>query len=461
MDRIARLTDELKTHLKAAQAVAEKAESENRDLTDAERVQVTEAFGKAKDAKAQLDLAKADDAMRKAIGELGDGIGLVDGDAERKARRDGVRRSGLIDPTDDGSKSLGDYFVESDAYAGLLASAPNRQFGEKMRVQSQPVGFSTFGRRGAKALVTGTAGDSAGAFVLPQQLGLQNSLDELTRPLTLRDVVTNGQTTSDTIEYPKLLSVTNAAAPVPEATGTGPIGDGTGGTVTPVAGGVKPESGFTTTRATAVVRTIAHWIPATKRALSDAAQVRTLIDAFLRYGLEEELEDQMVSGDGNGENFTGILNTSGTQSQAAVADPAGKPAGFGRLLALRRAKTKVRLAGRAVANAYVMHPLDVEILDEVSDNDGRFYGNGPFGTNGPTQMLWGLPVVENEAIPQGTAVVGDWRKAILWDREQASITVTDSHADFFVRNLVAILAEMRAAFGIVQPNAFVEVDLTV
>lgn len=457
MDRVQRLTEELKQHLKTAQSLAAKAEDEGRDFTDDERAQVTVAMGKAKEVKAALDTAKADRQLKGAIADLGEGIGLVDGDAERKARQGQLGRSNLIDPTD-GAKGLGDHFTDSEAYAGLLASAPNGQFGEKMRVQSAPVGFKSFGRRGKKALVTGTADDSAGAFVLPQQLGLQNGLEQLTRPLALRDVVTNGQTTSDTIEYPKLLSVTNNAAPVPEATSSAPI-DGT--TVTPAAGGRKPESAFATTRATAVVRTIAHWIPATKRALSDAAQVRTLIDAFLLYGLEEELEDQMVSGDGLGENFTGILNTSGTQTQPAVADPVGKPAGFGALLALRRARTKVRLAGRAVANAYVLNPLDVEMLDEISDNDGRFYGNGPFGSNGPTQTLWNLPVIECEGIPQGTAVVGDWRKAILWDREQASITVTDSHADFFVRNLVAILAEMRAAFGIVQPNAFVEVDLTV
>jgi hypothetical protein len=49
---------------------------------------------------------------------------------------------------------------------------------------------------------------------------------------------------------------------------------------------------------------------------------------------------------------------------------------------------------------------------------------------------------------------------VLWDREQASITISDSHANFFIRNMVAILAEMRAAFGVIQPNAFVEIDLT-
>jgi hypothetical protein len=42
----------------------------------------------------------------------------------------------------------------------------------------------------------------------------------------------------------------------------------------------------------------------------------------------------------------------------------------------------------------------------------------------------------------------------------ANILVSDSHSDFFIRNLVAILAEMRAAFGVLRPAAFVEIDLT-
>jgi hypothetical protein len=40
------------------------------------------------------------------------------------------------------------------------------------------------------------------------------------------------------------------------------------------------------------------------------------------------------------------------------------------------------------------------------------------------------------------------------------ISMTNSHSDFFVRNLIAILAEMRAAFGIIRPAAFVIADLT-
>jgi HK97 family phage major capsid protein len=68
--------------------------------------------------------------------------------------------------------------------------------------------------------------------------------------------------------------------------------------------------------------------------------------------------------------------------------------------------------------------------------------------------------VESEAQPAGAGWVGDWRKAVLWDREQAMISMSDSHDDFFTRNLVAILGELRAAWGIIRPQAFVELDLT-
>jgi HK97 family phage major capsid protein len=74
--------------------------------------------------------------------------------------------------------------------------------------------------------------------------------------------------------------------------------------------------------------------------------------------------------------------------------------------------------------------------------------------------LWGLPVIESEGMTEGVAVVADWRLAVLWDRMRVSISVSNQHSDFFIRNLVAILAEMRAAFGVLRPAAFVETDLT-
>src|SRR5690606_39836012 len=213
---------------------------------------------------------------------------------------------------------------------------------------------------------------SGGAFVRADDLGLQVGLEPFMRPLTLRQLVTNGTTQSDSIEYVRVTGVTNNAAPVPEATSAAPI-DGT--TVTNAAGGLKPESGLAVQRVSTPVRTIAHWIPVTKRALSDAAQMMTLIDSFLEYGLEEELEDQMIAGDGTGENFEGLANVSGVQTQAWDATGTGED--MQRLRTLRKAKTKVFTVGRSNPNAYLLHPSDVESIDLSVNGNADFYFGGP------------------------------------------------------------------------------------
>jgi HK97 family phage major capsid protein len=295
-----------------------------------------------------------------------------------------------------------------------------------------------------KALVTGASDTSAGAFVRNDWLGLQNGLGQFQRPLSIQDLITVTTTDSDTVEYAIITGFTNNAAPVAESTTTADPGAMT------AANGVKPESAMALDRRTTPVRTIAHWMPATKRALSDAGQIRGLIDQFLRYGLQEELEDQIIIGDGLGENFMGIANFPGVQAQAWDTDL---------VTTLRRARTKVRLVGRRTPTAYLLHPTDVETLALMKDTAGQYYYGG-FAAAGNVATVWGLPVVENEAVPVGTGYVGDFRRCVLWNREQTTISVSDSHANFFIRNIVAILAELRAAFGILQPNALVEMDLT-
>jgi HK97 family phage major capsid protein len=431
------LRDAILGHVKAARAIADAAETEGRDLTDDEQAKITASLKQAAEMDAK---GKSEDALRKQMTDLGDGLGLID-DGQGNDNTVGIHPGGVVTKAE--KRTIGRQFTESAEFKAMLASTPNGQFSEKMRVQSQPFG--------TKTLITGLADASAGALV---QNDFRGMLDPFyARPLTIKDLISPGNTTSDTVEFVRLLSVTNNAAVVAEATTAAlPTQDGsTGPLILAAGGGYKPESGMVFERDTETVRTIAHWIPATKRALSDAAQVRTLIDTFLRYGLEEELEDQILMGNGVGENFTGINSTSGIQTQVAPVGPETV------LHTLRRARRKVRIGGRATPTAYVMNPIDWENIELMQDANDQFYSQGPFSMMTP--RLWGLPVVESEAVTAGTAWVADWRHAVLWDREQASVQVTDSHADFFVRNLVAILAEMRAAFGVLRPAAFVKVTL--
>lgn len=421
--------------LAPAKAVADKATAENRQLTTDEQTIITDAVKAAEPHKQQLAALDADRASRKSLEDL-DGLGI---DWTGGKPTDFNDLGNLLVP---GRKTMGELFHESESFKRMLSMFPGGRIGEKSRVQSDPVGFKSF-FPSRKTLITGASDTSAGALVVNDWLGMQVGLSAFERPLTVRDIVTNGQTSSDTVEYVRVTSVTNNASPVVESTATADPSP------MDAAHGVKPESALALVKVTETVKTIAHWLPATKRALSDAGQVRTLIDQFLRYGLEEELEDQIMSGDGTGENFTGILNVSGTQAQAWDTDI---------LTTTRKARTKVRTVGRSIPSAYVLNPADWEQIDLLQDNEARYFFGGPQRLGQPT--LWGLPVIESEAMPAGTGMVADWRKAVLWDREQASITVSDSHANFFIRNLVAFLGEMRAAFGILQPNAFVEIDLT-
>jgi HK97 family phage major capsid protein len=417
--KIAELTTELHTHLKTARDIAEKAETEGRDFTAEERQAVTDALEKAKPVKAALLQAKADNEMVAALADMAGVVG-IDPPSDRREPK------GYDDPRT-ARKSVGEVFVGSDQFKALLKQWPNGQVPEKARIQSDPVGFKT--------LVTGASDTSAGAFVLNDRTDIVEMLGR--RPLTVRNAISVRQTTSDLIEYVRQTSRVNAAATVAEATAV----SGTSGT--------KPEGGFALQVVQTAVTTMAEWIPATRRALSDASQLRGLIDQELLDDLAQLEEDQIVSGDGTGSNLTGILNTSGIQAQAYDTDL---------FTTTRKARTLVRTVGRSVPTAYMLNPADWQTIDLSQDANLRYYGAGPFAMSTPT--LWGLPVIESEAIPAGVGLVGDFRKCVLWDREQASILVSDSHADFFVRNMIAVLAEDRMAFGVTRPSAIVQIDLT-
>jgi HK97 family phage major capsid protein len=424
--------------LAKARAISAKVEGEARDFDDTERAEVKALFDEAQVIATALKARETDDETIKNLLGLGNGIDL-----------DTV--ADFTDPTGGGSgkaRGMGDLFIAGTKdYVKSLVTSGGGHVSEKARVHTPAVGFAGLkglrAAHGAKAIVSGSVDTQAGALVQSDWRGLPDPTATFQRELPLIDAITVGTTDSDTVEYARVTGFTNNAAPAAEATGVQPYTEGAGNVE-----GAKPQSAMTLAKVTAPVRTIAHWIPATKRALSDAGQVRTLIDNFLLYGLEEELEDQIINGDGNDEDFEGILDVSGTQAQAWDTDL---------LTTTRKAITKVRVNGKARVTAFAMHPNDEERLDLLKNSNGDFYFGGPV-TNG-VQTLWGRPRVVSEAIPEGTMIAGDWRMAVLWDREQAAIQATDSHADFFVRNLVAILAELRAAFGILRPAAFCLVDV--
>jgi HK97 family phage major capsid protein len=419
--RSERLAEELRRAIQPAQDLAKSVDEAGREFTGEEKASIEASVKAAGDLRKARDEALADEKRMAELARFGVDLGIVPLGAGTTAERKGT---------------IGEQFTSSAEFKAMLGQFHGGHIGDTARVSSAPVQY--------KSLFTGASLTSAGSLVQPDILGLRD-FGTFQRPLRVRDAVTIGQTGSDTVEFVRVTGYTNASAPVPEATTTAAIGGG----VTAALGGVKPESGLTFERVTANVKTIASWIPATKRSLSDAAQISTIIDNFSRYGLQEDLENEVIRGDGSGEHFTGLRNTSGVQVHAYDTDL---------LTTARTAITKVLYIGRATPTGFLMNPSDWQAFDLLKAATGQFYFGGPLQLG--TQTLWGLPVVQTEAVQQGTCYVGDLRQMVIWDREQAAITATDSHNDFFIRNLVAILAELRAAFGIIRPSGIVKVALT-
>ncbi len=411
-----------------ARAFCDLAEKEGRDFTDDERTKVNALLAEAKKLKDEIKVLEGDAALKAMILELGAGVE----DAGTRGRGDagtqppaGAKGKGL---------SIGEQFIASPAIkAWMKHIAPSGVIPESLKgLSSPPVEY--------KQLIAGADVTSAGAFVTPDYTGIYEPLGRF--PLNVLGLVARRTTTSDLVEFVRQTVQVTEAAPTAEANIKYPTG--ATGEIT----GTKPQGHMNFERVSAPVRTIAVYVGATKRALSDAAQIRGIIDQELRDDLQEELENQVLNGNGVGENMTGILNTAGVLVQAFAVNV---------LQTTRQAITTLEVTGRATPTAWVFNPVDWEGVELTQDLVNRYYYAGPFGL-GP-RTLWGLPVVTSQSLPAGAALLGDWRKAVLWDREQASISVTDSHDDWFIRNLIAILAELRAAFGVIRPTGFIQVNL--
>jgi hypothetical protein len=156
----------------------------------------------------------------------------------------------------------GEAFVQSAAYQQWIQQHPSGgpSYGDS-RSEAVTVGRmdNFMGLRSAtitaRTLIT-SIDTSAGDLVQPLHRGLIEP--GLTRPLSLRDLVTVIPVSSDAIEYVKEISRVNAAVSVAEATAL----TGTSGT--------KPEGGLVFDIVQDTIKTFAVWVPATKRILQDA-----------------------------------------------------------------------------------------------------------------------------------------------------------------------------------------------
>src|SRR5690625_4347332 len=307
-------------------------------------------------------------------------------------------------------KTMGDQFIESDAYAEIKA----RGFrGESSSVEIKDI--------------TGGAA-SAGALLTPTRRS--SGLREPDRTLFVRQLLNNVPVNTDAVQIFRELAFDNKAG-------------FQAGQLTE-----KPKSDITFESDTVTIETIAHYIIASRQILSDVPRLRAYIDQRLVYGLNLKMDEQILYGDGTGQNFTGLL------VDAAVQD-VGASGTATRIDHVRDAVTMAQEANYYNVNGLVMGPQDWAEIEKAKGDDGHYIWVNV--QDGGTPRLWRVPVVVSNAMEEGDFILGDWTMgAALYTREGVTVRTSESHADLFVRNGVAILAEERAALGVELPLAFVK-----
>ena len=344
------------------------------------------------------------------------------------------------------AKSIGELFLDSEEFKSLAGGRNGANMPSPFVLQKSDVTSGMLFKDVYSALPSGTPGSFG-------RIDRDPMVSQPTRTRRVRDLFPSRTTTAAVIEYFRMLgfttpgtTATNAASSVAErAANNGSFAS-------------KPQSSFQFVGQQAPVRTLAHWEAAHRNVLADEPQLRSIIDNELMYGLRLQEDAQILNGNGQGENLTGILQTSGIQdySWSDGQSGAGDNTADTKADALRRAATLSFLAYYE-PTGIVMHPNDWEDIELTKDLNGQYLVAVSVAMGGEPR-IWRIPIVETPAIAEGTALVGAFGTgAQLYDREQASIRISEQHADFFVRNAIVILAEQRLALAVKRPEAFVEV----
>lgn len=313
---------------------------------------------------------------------------------------------------------------------GLKASKPEdademrKSLEESAEFKSFAAGDTGKHRMEFKAVTQVTA-----AGIMPQPY--RDSLVSMERDrLTMRDLLTIIPVTSNAVEYAQQNLRTNNAAPVAE-------------------GAQKPYSDYGWETKTAVIRTLAHLAKTSKQAVEDIPRLLAEIQSEMRYGLGVVEEQQLLFGNGTGQNLNGIMPQAITFNQAAVLAKVANPTSID---VLRLAILQVTLANAPV-DGIVLNPVDWTLIELEKTTDNAYLFAQLQGTVG--KRLWGTRVVETPAMTADNFLVGGFGYgAHMYQRTGVQVDLSTENADDFEKNMMTMRVEERIGLGVRRPYAF-------
>lgn len=220
-------------------------------------------------------------------------------------------------------------------------------------------------------------------------------------------------------------------------------------------GTTKKESELTFGLHTLNIGVIAHWIQVTNQVLADMPLLATYIESRLAYGVRFKLEWFIINGhtppSGQPKHWSGLMEAG--NSEVIVAE-----VGDTDIDVLSKAKYKA-IASYVYPDCYILNPEDWGNIERIKGEDGHYVYGTPNGA-GVTAYLWGLPVRFSAAQGLGDFWCGNL--SLGFDgylRSEVDVQVSTEDGTNFQKNLATVRAEMRAAGGVIIPDANVTGEL--
>lgn len=316
------------------------------------------------------------------------------------------------------AKTLGDQFVEGDSFKQAVE---NRGYRANLQVKT--------------AIINATGQNQP--LVESDRL-MDRIIHNPNRTLQIRDLIPTTRTGSNSIEFTRENVFTNNAGPQ------------VGGSPEAFENVTKPESANTFTLVQEPVQTLAHFIPVSKQVMSDSPMLSGHINGRLMYGLKLVEENQLVTGSGANGNLNGVY------TQATAFAQESPDVRQNRIDTVRSMIRQCEIANYS-PDAVLMNPADWYAIDVEKVNagtDDRYLVGNPRAISQPT--LWGVPVIVTNAMTAGTAMVGAFQMGCeIYDREDASILISDQNQDNFEKNMLTLLAEERICLAVYNTSLFI------
>lgn len=399
-----RFKDRIAAEEKAAKALVEKGED---NLTDDEFEELKGHYAEIKKLREQAELFKG------ATDELDRMAGAAKPKAQAKAAR-----------------SMGEFVVQEVKDAGMSFS------------QAKAMGFETGEFKAAtdphKTTDQGT--DKVG--YTPYLEEVDTPVYAHQRPLTIESLIGSGSISGQVLKYPvygKLEYSTMMSAE--------------GKTITTSH---MPAPEWTSDK---IGKAAVMW-DVSEEMMEDLPYVVSEINEQNDYTMSLEIENQILNGDGSGDNIKGVVLRIASDSKIADTDD--------RTVADRifHAKTMVFYNTGFQCDGLVISPNDYETLRLAKNANGDYYGGGFMlpAYEGTGVMViantpWGLKTVVTPAVSDGKCYVGAWKISVkMLKKGGRRFKTTDSDASKFGQDMTTNKLTQRFGLQMKYPYGVVEVS---